>query len=239
MKYKKSQSHIEVIISFILFMGAIFLIFYFLNPLGKTEDKNPAADRVIRTIMENITYEFGRLSVVGKGGNCQGHGADCCYYFTDISLYGNKYVEADIRTGTKKLDLYFSDIFPITINPNYKPGTHPGPGGTVVPDCPNTGPNSKFSFGEFQKETIIYYERLKEIATKGKDTSQYKVLKNELGINYDFAFNCSYLNTSNKDEISFTRRVPKGIESVAREFPIRTINSTGGIEEYIFNLRVW
>ncbi|MEM0465734.1 MAG: hypothetical protein QXW97_03485 [Candidatus Pacearchaeota archaeon] len=226
MKYKKSQGHIEVILSFLLFFSAIFLIFYFINPLAKAQDKNPAIDRVKDIIFKNITYNFGRLSIIADHGNCFNTGSGCCYNLTETPYENLKYVETTPNPYQElKIDLYFSDYFPNKINPNDVTGIN-------APFC-------KSKYGEFQNESIIYYEALKYIAEKGKDNIFYRELKKELGINYDFSFNITSTDGTNIDELSFVRKIPVTIEVQSLEIPIRVINNSGYVNEYKFNLRVW
>ncbi|MBR9704154.1 hypothetical protein GOV12_01990 [Candidatus Pacearchaeota archaeon] len=230
MKNIKSQAHIEVILSLILFVTSILLIFYFVNPLAKTEDINPSAERVIRIVMENLTYEFGRLGIVVKAGNCIVGNAPCCYYFGptaahDPNLYGPatlKYVETYSNIDNKKINIYFSNKFPSSIIPNY-----------------NNPCGQPFWFGEFQNESLIYNNRTHDVARKGIVDFDYQELKTDLRINYDFSFNVTTFDKVNQEDLSFNRRIPQGIQVVAREFPIRVINNSGHINEYILNIRVW
>lgn len=218
--------HIEILLSFILFISAVILILYFVNPLAKTEDKTPAFDRVERMILENITFEFGRLSVI-----CTNPLPNCCYNF-DKADYGNlNYAENII--ADRKIDIYFSDLF---LDINLIPSHFNSPCLPPVAVPPNP---PLFRLAEFQNESIIHYNALKYLADKGKNEIDYQNLKIELGINYDFSFNCTDINGLNVDELSFTKKVPITVEVQAREYPIRTINNSGQINEYVLNLRVW
>ena len=69
----------------------------------------------------------------------------------------------------------------------------------------------------------------------------YNSLKDKIGLVNDFSFTVRTIGdgTPNIDELSVGKRVPAGVSAIAKEFPIRTIDDTGQINEYIMNILVW
>ena len=91
---RKSQGHIEVILSFSLFIGAILFIFLFITPSFKDVDKTNI-EQTTDKVINNMSLDIGRLSIISDSN---------CYNYTDD--YGVSYVE------TKKDNefiIYFSD----------------------------------------------------------------------------------------------------------------------------------
>ena len=91
---RKSQGHIEVILSFALFIGAVLFIFLFINPSFKDEDKTDI-EQTTDKIITNISREIGKLSIISSSG---------CYDYNDD--YGISYVETK---NDDEFIIYFSD----------------------------------------------------------------------------------------------------------------------------------
>ena len=86
MKSKKSQSHVEVMISLVLFVGAVLFIFLVINPFAKTESKQVSISQIQDNVLREISVKIGKLPVVSFN---QGHGNspnNYCYNF-DIDEY--------------------------------------------------------------------------------------------------------------------------------------------------------
>ena len=64
MENKKAQSHVEMMLSFVIFVGALMFIFIFLNPFAKTADKVSVIDDIQRVLIEDIGSEVGKMSVI-------------------------------------------------------------------------------------------------------------------------------------------------------------------------------
>jgi hypothetical protein len=98
----RAQAHVEVILSFIIFIGALIFIFVFLNPFAETEEKVSVADKTGNIIIEEMSSEIGKLSVIGDSG------------IGDYNLpseYGNNFVEVQETAIPLKCNVYFSDDF--------------------------------------------------------------------------------------------------------------------------------
>jgi len=204
-KSKRSQSHVEIILSFVIFVGFLLVVFIFINPFAKTKEPSYIIDNIQRAVIENISSEIGKLSVVTNGTGC--------YEFVEEDYEGN-YLEVD--EGNGKFIIYFNVMFSNT---------------TTKKDCSPLN----YTLGVYSKQDMIVYEKIVELKASYEN---YNSLKSSLGIINDFLFKIKNING---DEIglSVDRRIPTGIDVEAREIPIRVINSTGGIQELILNIRAW
>jgi len=115
---KHSQGHIEIILSFLIFIGFLLFMFIFINPFASIESKD-IIDNIKDLIINDISDEVGKLSIiVDNNGDC---------YDRDIlSNYGTKYLE--VNEG-RKYTVYFNDIFgvssvPACDTPAYTLGTY-------------------------------------------------------------------------------------------------------------------
>lgn len=209
---KIGQGHVEVIISFVLFMGAILFIFFYINPFSITKENSNDIDQTQKIITQAISSEAGRLSITGNESNG-------CYEFSNSEYPGN-YIEYP-ETTPKKYTIYFSDKFSSPNAPNKKSG------------C------TDYKLGVYSNDTIIIYDLLKNISTASANDADYKNLKKNLGINSDFNIECSDMNKNTISELSFYRRIPFTIQVKSKEFPIRIIKSDGTILQAMFGLKVW
>ncbi len=220
---KRSQGHVEMILSFVLFISAIIFIFFYINPFSKTIDNGNEIEQVQRIIMKNISVKAGRLTIASYVDPI--NNPDGCYDFAALEYPSVNYVEIlETTPGTdKKYTIYFSDSFP-TINPNHR-----------IPSCSA----NNYKLGAYSKETIILYDLLENLATISNTDIGYKKIKEDLGINMDFIINSTDLNRNYISELSFRRRVPTGVKIDSKELPIRLIKNDGTMLDVIFNLRVW
>jgi hypothetical protein len=217
---KRGQGHVEMIISFILFVGAVLFIFFYINPFTQTVDKSGDMERVQSIIIKNISATVGRLSIIGTG----------CYHFEE-SQYGTNYVEVlgDNILGKKQYTIYFGE--PDVFN---KSAPHRD-------TCP-----LNYQLGVFSNETIISYERLLRLAIDiGNDAgntnplTDYKKVKQNLGINMNFLINCTDLNGNVIPDLSFSKNIPPTTEVESRQLPMVLINKNGQANQIILNLKAW
>jgi hypothetical protein len=93
---KKSQGHVEMIISFAIFISALIFIFLFINPFEeKTPDNH--VNEVQEAILKNLNSEIEKLSVVITNT------AEDCY---DTYPYGNDFIE--VKDADRKFTLYYN-----------------------------------------------------------------------------------------------------------------------------------
>ena len=96
----KAQSHVEVMVSFVIFIGFLLFIFIFLNPFARTKEPSYIMDNAQKVIIENISDEVGKLSIIlTENGTC--------YNFPND--YGNNYKV--VQEENKKYTVYFYPTF--------------------------------------------------------------------------------------------------------------------------------
>ena len=214
---KRSQGHIEMMLSFILFITAILFIFFYINPFSKTADKSNELEQIQNKIMQSISEKAGRLSVVSYSGNC--------YNFNELEYPSVNYVEFPESSsgGIDKYTIYFSNKFPSKIN------THKD----------NPIGCTSYKLGVFSNETIILYDLLKDLATGCNTDAGYKDTKKNLGISLDFTLNITDMSRVPLADLNFAKRIPAGVEVQSEEFPIKIVNSNGATVDAIFNIKVW
>jgi len=214
---KKAQGHIEIILSFIIFIGFLLFIFMFLNPFTKTKETGYIMDNIQKSIINKISDDVGRLSVIVNED-------DKCYDKTKFSQYLN--VEDKIRVvqdnkNTRKYDVYYGNFF-IENNPE--------------PDC-SLGEN--YTLGTYSIEKMIIYDKISVL--KDDYESDYDNLKKSLRITNDFLFKIRNLAGEEDSLLSveYPKNIPTGIDIEAREIPIRIIQNNGIIIEKKLYIQAW
>jgi hypothetical protein len=212
-KRKKAQGHVEMIISFTLFIGVLIIVFIFMNPFAKSESRDYLIDEVTIIFMENTEANVGKLSIISNtNGGC---------YRIPASAPKANHVEIWESSTPRKYILYFSDIFPANISPHKKN------------DCPS----ANYSIGVFNEENILTYAKIQDI--KNRYEAGYEGLRENLGMPSDFAFQFRDFTGNIVTELSATRNLPSGVERNSKEFPVRVIDNQGGVRELILNIRSW
>lgn len=207
---KKAQGHVEMILSFTIFVGFLVFIFIFLNPFAQIKEKD-LIKGVQTQVLNEIQEDIGRLSVIViTNGDCYNSSI-----FSNYQEVGEKIIVIQNAVNIRKYDIYYGES--LTQN---------------IPACLS---NIDYTVGTYSKEKMFIYEKIQKLGTDY--TSDYNGLKNSLGITDDFVFELKKLD--NSIEIDVEKNIPVGVEVQASNVPIRVINSQGVITEYILNIRVW
>lgn len=210
---KRGQGHIEVILSFLLFIGAITVIFIFLNPLSKPESKVPEVSFIQKEIIDEATSTIGKLSIILNQ-------SDGCYNFNEADYEGN-FIEIQNADFPRKFTIYFSDLFLVSNASNKNLLCDP----------------ASYTIGLFSTEEIIFKSKVQDLKTNYE--TNYQSLKNNLGIANDFSFNFREIDGNVFPELSVDKEIPSGVNVVSIEFPVRVINENAIITEYIIQIRGW
>ena len=209
---KKAQSHVEIILSFVIFIGTLIFILIFINPFSNPSEEVSVVEDVQRTIITEISSEIGKLSIIteGSGG---------CYEFTDAD-YDGKYRE--VYDGNRKYDIYFSEGFE-----DYQTKKDSG--------CAE----ETYTLGVYSKEEMISWSKV--VGLVGDYTSDYGSVKSNLGIVNDFSFSFKYVSGNEINELSVLniKQPPTGVNVESKEFPVRVIDDSAQIHELILNIRGW
>ena len=229
---KKSQGHIEVIISFVIFIGFVLTFFLFLNPLNRVAINPSALDDIQAILFDNLSSPVKYVPV--RLHSIQ----DACFEINDALDLGNttivfdsngKILTSQLNNGKisisnsgeeKFYKIYSSDLFE----------------GSTLSLCIALD-SSDYGFGVLSSENRIFFENLKSL--QRDYISDYDGLRKNLKIRSNFDFVIFDLNryAIMNDTISVHKL--KGENILARDIPIRVINETAGENEFIFSLRVW
>lgn len=209
-KPNRSQAHVEMILSFTIFMGVLIIIFVFLNPLSKTQEKNNDVEPAFKNFLNEISVNAGKLSVIVNSN-------DDCY--NRPSQFGEKFIEVQDSLNSKKYVIYFSDYFEI---------------GSI--SCSSRAKRN-YTLGVYSEESLIIYEKIAEL--KAEYESDYDSLKQSLGIINDFSWNFKNLDGNEISQLSVSKEIPSGLNVQTKEISVIVMDKTGRFYEYVLNFKVW
>jgi hypothetical protein len=233
-KTKKGVSgHIELIISFLIFITFVAFLLIFVNPIKKTNTNTHYIDMTESAIMENITTNLTTFSVVLPSSASQ---CFCIPYNLprpDAKLIvkdeeGN-FISATsalanicIGAGNRFHKVYFSEEF--------------AESGVACDPLTNTLAAGTYNLGVLNDYKKVSNKSLYSLNNSYNE--DYGKLKTELAITWDF--NIIVNSTLNGEYLVYGKtQEPKNSEVMAREIPIEVINESGGFIPAIMSLQVW
>lgn len=216
---RKAQGHIEIILSFVIFVGFLIFMLFFLNPLSKTREKVSVINDLQEIVLNKVQSDVGKLSVITSVPDPLPPGnPGLCYNFNENNYLATDYIES-VEVPSRKYIVYFCENFKSIISPNKNP------------ICPLTN----YHLGIYSEEKMIVKEKIGELITDYN--TDYESLKVSLKTTDDFSF--SFKEIGGSGELSVSKEVPASIEVESRDFPVRVIDENAVIKDYIFNIRAW
>jgi len=231
-KCKRSQAHVEMILSMIIFIGFLVAMLIILNPLKINKQVDyTLLDITSDQILKNLSSNYTTLSLVVNNG------PQNCFLVKDILNYGNNLVVKDLEGTITQSKKQGDDILikPVGTNRFYMIyfSDKLEPKEDNLESCEELA-STDYLYGSLNTEDIVFYENI-EIFNQTY-YENYIGLKEILELETDFEF---YVYNSLKEEIfkgeRFTR---KDREVISRDIPIRIINKDAEFSNVIINIRV-
>jgi len=228
---KRSQGHIEAILSFVIFLTFVIMLFIFLNPIKQQVTDYSDVDKTQEKIIENVSISFQYAPLLFDK-NVPGN---CFSLLNPFNLASNvlvtdsedKIIEASNENGVlyinksgKFYNLYFSNEF------NKK---------TISNSCHAV--SADYTFGALNNESRILYENL-DLLDKTY-VANYVSLKNHLKLENDFSF--VVYNLSHYALLNGSLGVHKPLlrEVVSRQIPLTAINKSASNVDIILQVMTW
>ena len=230
---RKAQSHVEMILSFVIFIGFLVALFVILNPLKPRHLSQTNLDITESSLIKNWTASYTIVSLTLKSGvdpgidfsvdnslNLNGNlfAKDEIGDYVQASIFPSTKINIDHKPENRHYKLYVSDVFDFSSFSSSTPLS-----------------SGEYTFGAINSGEAILFESIEQ--TIEKYNEDYDGLRQELNLNNDFAFFVYDLEGSLV--LNATRFIPQVVEVNAKDIPIVTINKTAGQENLVLNLQVW
>ncbi len=250
---KRGLSHIEVILSFIIFIGAVGFALYFFSPTNSSRLVDTSLDYVNREISKNITVNLKTYSIsINNSGNQVNDAHVLAVNISGICENANGIVKAvnlsgynfssGVGNGNNKCNSQHEDIVLIK-NENWAAEDFvylklsedfDESSGNVGGD-PRPNP-------DFYKLSTVNSEDLfseKRILNLNKTYYEdYYGLKKQFNLpgRVNFGFSFSF---TNDDEIKVENPVPSGLEVFSKVDRVEVLRKNGKVEYADFTMKVW
>jgi len=242
-KNKRAQGHVEMIVSFVIFVGFVVTLLVILNPLKARPISGTLLDVTQDTIFDNWTVSYSLSSVTLKDSVLGDANAAGCFS-TSSQPFGSSSglvivedekgnsksfsltaasLHISHTAGNKFYKLYFSDKF----NP-----------GSTLSCSADALAEADYTFGAITSQKAVLRSAMESFVDKyNSGTEGYNELRDELGLQNDFS-----VIIFNMDKTEFARAErtpPEGAQVVARDIPVITVDEDAVRETFIINLRAW
>jgi len=217
---KRGQSHVEMIVSLVFFVGFLFFIFIFINPLTRAEN-GVVVHELYDRLLEEMSSEVGKLSIIVNSTND-------CYDTQGFSDYGNSFIEVQDIDNPRRYTLYFGDFF--------------DPSLTNVVSCSELT-SRNFTIGPYLAQDLVVYSRVESVVSRYEQ--DYPTLRSELGGEGDFSF---AFRSSDGTPLTFmqetkalavTKEPRENAVVISRDINIQMIDERANFYESIVQVRIW
>ena len=220
---RRAQGHVEIIISFVLFVAFLLSAFAIFN-LAHSSFKRTSLDHEYEVILTNISAPVGKLSIlVASDSDCYDDKKNTiqAQFGPFIEAY---YITLNNMQHSRIYTLYFGNFF------------NPSKYGVV--SCAGQGNGKKYTLGGNTNETLVIKRKLQDL--KREYEGNYAGLSKNLGIDR-FSFNVRTIDGAEQRIFSVTpyEKISPTLKVVSDDFPIIVIDDLGNRYEYILNIRLW
>lgn len=235
MNKKKGLSHVDVIVSLVIFLGFFIFLLIFLRPLTKTEI-SPVILDIFQEGIENFANVNYSYITVKIDENLQTDKTCLSVPLTLTNVIVKD--ETDTRidagsTGNKISFLKSGDFYTIYSSPVFKE--------TSLTGCYDLV-ETEYSLGFLRESQVLYYENLNYL--KQQYEQDYNSLKSGFKIpsSNDFAF--SVRDTEGNEIISAVKKQPSKISVIARDIPSQLLyynveKVDWEIKYVVLNIQAW
>lgn len=241
MKQKKAASHVEIIISFVLFIFFIVFIFIVFKPLAIFTESTLDLDATESAILKNISTDLSVLSVVSIRINSPDYDpSEPCFSIADQVTDGLPLI---MRNGSEDVinasriagTIYFENsgsfyTLHYAEELEEKPLSNTGSCTALNYDLGT----EEYEVGIIDSKTAVSYSKLIDFQTNYNEN--YEQVKQEFGLRKDFN-----IALRNSPEMLFKagKEKPSGVEIMAKDVQIFILDKDAGLKPDVMNIQVW
>jgi hypothetical protein len=235
---KKAQGHVELILSFVIFVGFVFSIFVFLNPLKQPSMSFVSFETVQTKLVDNVTIAYQSIPLILN--RSLSSSVTCFSVNNTLKATGNILAKSSddliIRASNSSSKLYLQNKLNEKFYTIYFSDSFNNYSIADTASCLALS-EQNYSFGAPSYETLILFENL--IFLDNSYVSNYPAVIENLGLENNFEFGISNLNRTILVNDTFLVHRLKSTNVLARDVLLKTINKNATQVDIFLNLRVW
>ena len=227
---KKGAAHLEMIISFLFFIGFVFFLFTVLQPYDMTTLSGSVVAGLYDSFEEkthtNISNVFLEASYTGA--------SSCFYVQLPESIFEYDITNSLVKSVSEtKIESKFQNgnlnlgskegYYKVSFSPEFESGNLEG--------CEQV---LNYSVGSLVERRLSSYSSL--VSMSDKYTNDYEGLKQDLNVPaaFDFGITCNEL-----PELNMERLIPNRGNVVARDYILEVLKDTGETINARFTIKAW
>jgi len=230
---KRGSSHLEMIFSFVFFVGFVFFLLLTLKPYDTVTMPKSVNFAIANSLFEktstNLTTFFLKVNYPMLWGySCfevpLTYDLGFKYDFTNSYVSDlTKPVISDINSAGKLSVSSDKQFFKVMLSSEFPENS-----------LSNCGSINSFEIGSILNQQVLSYNTLKELSDKYK--SNYESSKNELGVPevYDYSITCDTL-----PEINMDKEVVGSVDVLAADYIFEVLDNEGNITNSKFTVKIW
>lgn len=244
-KIKKAQEHIEMIISFIIFLGFVITILVFFNPVKQRTANSGLLDLTTSVVVQNLTEQYQSASLI-----LEKPGVKKCFRIPNNigAGYNGQYLLVKNITGgvlkSKVTQIYIfikplgdtpQDYFIIYFNSSFNANEIPKLELLNSPCADKELDEGKYNWGILDNNSIVFYENI--LIFNKSYAENYNNLKSGLKLNNDFAFSLLYANQTKIFGQSVLTKDRRNLYT--KSFPLFMADKNMTQTAVILNIQAW
>jgi len=222
MKNERGLSHVEAILSFVLFTGFLIFAFFFFSPFSGNRLLDSSNDYAVREIMNNVTIDMESYAIVLKDVvplGIVGIRIDSGVEMAIARIEDNDgiHIPSQEDIGIVYFDNTGFDFITMMFSEDFSEGSVEN-GVFLIED-------TDYTISSSEKRNVVSEKRISDLRDNYED--DYLKLKNKFNLpgRVDFGF---VLQFGPEDEIVASRPVPEGLEVIVTQERVEVIRELDG-----------
>lgn len=241
---KHAQGHVEMILAFVIFIGFVGTLFFFLNPVDNKAISYTLLDITQEKLLASWSDSYQTISLIlddSAISQMASSGKSCFMVANQPELTGNL-IARDELNNLKSAYVSTNNLLIGSTSQNkyYKLSSSNSFSSSTPSDC-ETILSSNYKFGSLTTQNTVVYENIESFIIQANDPEGYIQLKQDLGLQNDFEVRVYEIDIQGNLNLvmNATRFVPRVVEVVARDVPLITIDKQAVKKDIIVNIRAW
>jgi hypothetical protein len=233
---RTAQAHVEMIISFVIFVGFVLAIFIFINPVQQQKTTYASLDLIQEALIANLSSQISYVPLVINPSlrilnNC--FSINNTFKFSSVlakdfagKIISSKIAGSEVLIQNVSSKLY--NLYSSSVVSNYSSISFAGCQALSASD---------YSLGVLVEENRVFIENIRNL--NNQYVLDYPKIKENLKLENNFDFVVYNLSRGIIFNGSLQVHKVRNGDNLARDIPMRIVDENASEMDIIFSLRVW